>query len=130
MSTIFELGLTATTVVPIAKKSIKKDPNTKKFNVDEGALNKSLKNAATTVGVTSAMSSTQYCAQEVTLHSLQLYQESLTEEQIYRYEQLLAAKENEFVINGITYDLTQVDQSEQAEESLQRKDAKVLGKNL
>lgn len=74
--------------------------------------------------------SLQHCNEFRTTRLAEAYVDSLSEDQIYEFEQLLAAKENEFTISGVTYDLSQVTPNESIETSVNIKDAKVLEKNL
>ena len=65
--------------------------------------------------------------EEHTLDTLAVYQESLSEEDIYRLEQLIASRETEFTVAGVTYDLTQVDPRE---ETVEKQDSKVYQKKI
>lgn len=80
-----------------------------KFKYNAKKTKNALKKSGTTAVALTATSSLQYCDQASSSYLDDLYAEALSVEQIEQMEELLAAKENEFTVNGVAYRLDEVD---------------------
>lgn len=120
------IGIPATTVF----KCIEKDQTTKKYKFSKNAAENTAKKVGLTTLVGSVSTVIQHCAENRTLNSAQLYQESLTDDQIYEFEQLLTARETEFSVNGKTFDLAEFDIKSAESEVVTSKETKVLQKSI
>ena len=126
---IFSLFNTTTVVGPTATTAVNcfdREKGTLKFDYNENNAKKTLKGAGMTAIGVCISSSLQFGGELSTTYLADLYADSLSEEQIAEMEQLLAAKENEFMVNGVSYDLTKVDPVEGNYEPEKSTDANVL----
>lgn len=131
MSTISTITEETLTLAPFAVTTVvncvEKDKKTNKYSFNQDKASKFGKKAGISTLVGSALSIIHEAEEEHTLDTLAVYQESLSEEDIYRLEQLIASRETEFTVAGVTYDLTQVDPSQ---ETVEKQDNKVYQKKI
>ena len=133
MSILGILGETTTIAGPLgttAWNCFDHDKGTFQFKYNEKKTVGTLKKVSTTVAGVSVSSSLQFGGEVGTNHLTDLYADAMSAEQIYEMEQLLAAKETEFTVNGKTYDLAEVDTKSAEAEMGASKDTKVLQKSL
>lgn len=127
------LGSTTTVVGPIgttAYNCFDHEKGTFKFTYNEKKAVSTLKKAGTTSAGTALSGTLQFGGELSTTYLNDMYAGAMSAEQVEEMERLLEAKEREFVVNGVSYDLAEVDPMEPVIQETKSADAKVLEKKL
>lgn len=127
------LGSTTTVVGPIgttAYNCFDHEKGTFKFTYNEKKAVETLKKAGTT-SVGTALSGTLQLGGEIsTTYLNDMYAGAMSIDQIEEMERLLEAKEREFVLNRVSYDLAEVDPIQPVIQETKSADVKILERKL
>lgn len=127
------LGNTTTVVAPVgttAWNCFDHKKGTFKFKYNEQKTVETLKKAGTTSAGTALSGTLQFGGELSTTYLDDMYAGAMSAEQISEMERLLAQKELEFTVGGITYDLSEIDPAEGIRESSELQSGKAYVKKL
>ncbi len=127
------LGNTTTVVGPVgttAWNCFDHEKGTFNFKYNEKKTVKALKNAGTTAAGTALSGTLQFGGELSTTYLNDMYAEAMSAQEISELEVLLLQKEQEFTVDGITYDLSEIDPADATREPNELQPGKVLGKRM
>lgn len=133
MSILGTLGNVTTVAAPIGTtvyNCFDHKKGTFQFDYNKDKATATLKKAGTTVAATSVSGTLQLGGEISTTYLNDLYAGAMSIDQIEEMERLLAVKEEEFVVNGVAYDLTEVSAVEPVTLQTNPVSAKVLEKKI
>lgn len=127
------LESTTTVVGPIgttAYNCFDHEKGTFKFTYNEKKKVSTLKKVGITSAATALSGTLQLGGEISTTYLNDMYADAMSIDQIEEMERLLKAKEREFIVDGVSYDLAEVDPMKPVIQETKSADAKVLEKKL